>query len=377
MKRRVLFLADFRKATTGYGGIGNQVCTGLVNLGYDVKAIGIQYNGEEHWNNFSIIPCPTHEVAKDMIKNLFVLWRPEVIIHAADIPIQKKMLEVLTEERSAGLKYIAITALENPPLTRKWAIDLFPADHVFFISQVGVDSAKKVGLSNVSEIDIGIDTKVFYPMESKEVIKKNLGLDGTKNILCVAANQERKNFPAVFKAFKYLTEKVKEDLRLVLVTQVNTPFGWDLDELEEENGLQGRIIVFEKGMDITNLAILYNACDAFVLLSSGEGLGLPVLESFACKLPVVATRTGAIPELCGEEKRLWMVTPEYSWTNPFGNNRRDFADPKHAAGELYEVLYLGRTQEVVERAYKYVTEERNIEIAAKQVANKVEEILND
>lgn len=42
---------------------------------------------------------------------------------------------------------------------------------------------------------------------------------------------------------------------------------------------------------------LYASCDAWLSCPQVEGFGLPILEAFACRTPVIATRAGAAPEL--------------------------------------------------------------------------------
>ncbi|HEX8169368.1 MAG TPA: glycosyltransferase family 1 protein [Thermoanaerobaculia bacterium] len=48
------------------------------------------------------------------------------------------------------------------------------------------------------------------------------------------------------------------------------------------------------------LRALYRGARAFVYPSRYEGFGIPPLEAMACGAPVIATRTGAIPELAGD-----------------------------------------------------------------------------
>jgi glycosyltransferase involved in cell wall biosynthesis len=45
---------------------------------------------------------------------------------------------------------------------------------------------------------------------------------------------------------------------------------------------------------------IYAQCDAWIVASRSEGFGLPILESMACRTPVIATPTGAAPELVGK-----------------------------------------------------------------------------
>ena len=45
---------------------------------------------------------------------------------------------------------------------------------------------------------------------------------------------------------------------------------------------------------------IYAQCDAWLVPSRFEGFGLPILEAMACRTPVIATPTGAAPELVGQ-----------------------------------------------------------------------------
>ena len=64
-------------------------------------------------------------------------------------------------------------------------------------------------------------------------------------------------------------------------------------------GLEDRVS-FVGELDGPALAACYDAADVFVLTSRQETYGMAVAEALACGLPVVATKTGAIPDLLGD-----------------------------------------------------------------------------
>jgi glycosyltransferase involved in cell wall biosynthesis len=54
---------------------------------------------------------------------------------------------------------------------------------------------------------------------------------------------------------------------------------------------------------------LYASCDGWLWAGNGEGFGLPLLEAMACRTPVIATPSGAAPELLAEGGGV-LVKPE-------------------------------------------------------------------
>jgi glycosyltransferase involved in cell wall biosynthesis len=59
----------------------------------------------------------------------------------------------------------------------------------------------------------------------------------------------------------------------------------------------------------TQIKDIYAACDAWLFSSRTEGFGLPILEAMACRTPVIATPSGAAPELVGQGGGI-LVKPE-------------------------------------------------------------------
>jgi glycosyltransferase involved in cell wall biosynthesis len=50
-------------------------------------------------------------------------------------------------------------------------------------------------------------------------------------------------------------------------------------------------------MDDTELKNIYRVASAFVFPSLWEGFGIPLLEAMASRLPIVTSRTSALPEI--------------------------------------------------------------------------------
>jgi len=58
--------------------------------------------------------------------------------------------------------------------------------------------------------------------------------------------------------------------------------------------------VFTGAVEDSDLPIIYNIADAFVLPSLYEGFGLPVLEAMACGVPVITSKAGSLSEISGD-----------------------------------------------------------------------------
>jgi len=116
---------------------------------------------------------------------------------------------------------------------------------------------------------------------------------GNVMLLSVGVLQTRKNTLAALRALELLPPR----FQLVLV-------GGDghgseaVHEYIRRQGLSSRVRLLGH-VPARDLRALYQAADVFVFPSLEEGFGLPVLEAMANSLPVVASRTAALPEVGG------------------------------------------------------------------------------
>ena len=108
-------------------------------------------------------------------------------------------------------------------------------------------------------------------------------------VLHVGAIQKRKNIARLIDAFRALPQ----NWRLVLAGSV----GYGAEEML--SGVSDRVQVTGFLTD-RQLAELYQRASIFAFPSLDEGFGMPVLEAMAHGVPVIASKSSALPEVCGD-----------------------------------------------------------------------------
>ena len=254
-------------------------------------------------------------------------------------------------------------------------------DAIFFISELGKQEALKVGVSKAEHLIVGIDTESWHPAtpEEKSKLREGLGIpQDAFVVLTVADNQERKNLAASMESVSILKKEIQRPIKYILVTRENSNFGWRLRDLAITLDINQEYTPFERGLPQRDLWGLYAVADVYVQPSKAEGLGLPVMDAMCCKIPVVATDTGAMTELLSEKRG--HLIPGYQlgkkdWiTDVWGNSKRKFINIELLAGTLVGISDESFDTESTERAYEYVSK-RTWDIPINQVHTKIEELL--
>jgi glycosyltransferase involved in cell wall biosynthesis len=144
-------------------------------------------------------------------------------------------------------------------------------------------------------IPFGVDTNFFKPID----VYKD---DQIFQILSVGYLIERKGFKYLIEAFK-LIKKEHENVKLKIVG--SGPLEKQLKKLILDLNLENSIEIISNVSD-EELLEMYNSSDLFVLPSivdsegNTEGLGVVLLEAMACKLPVIGSRVGGIPDIIND-----------------------------------------------------------------------------
>lgn len=346
----VIYISDFDLVASGYMQLSIALCNGLAQRGKKIMALGLGYNGSEHNWPFSIIPVRSEAgmaLVKAMWQNLNALSQAgeidhiEAIVAALDIPYQARLVQIIKGQQEAlNRPYIGIFPVESGPLCMTWANILAPMQERLVISQFGLQQMTDAKVDGTF-LPLGIDISSWrrpQPGERK-ALRKALGFEeGQFVVLTVADNQERKNLWAGARTIADLAKT--HDAYWALVTRVNSPFGWRMDELAQSLGITERMMLFDRGLPFDRLWTLYAAADAFLLPSKAEGFGMPLIEAMACGVPVVATDCTACTEQIYDDYPANMVARgfpigiEYQHVDVWGNSVRSWADAASAANHL-------------------------------------------
>jgi glycosyltransferase involved in cell wall biosynthesis len=152
----------------------------------------------------------------------------------------------------------------------------------------------KVERSRVHVIPLGVDTRLFHPRPAPRVPGR---------IVAVAsADSPVKGIATLLRAVAKLATE-----RNTVLTVVGKPApGGPTERLVAELALGDRVR-FVTGMTDGELAEFIATAEIAVVPSLYEGFSLPAIEHMASGTPLVASRTGALPEVTGDAALL--VTP--------------------------------------------------------------------
>jgi glycosyltransferase involved in cell wall biosynthesis len=348
----IVVVSDFSAGGSGYQRIMTNLCNRLtVDYDMHILALGLDYKGEEHNYPFAIVPTGPLSNIPGMIKLLQDYKAPiEAIFVGLDIPLQRGLLRAM--DMPGPIPYIGLFPLEAPPLCQPWAIEMLRMDARLIMSEFGAAEFKRAGVA-AQFLPLGVDD-VWRPPgpDERSMIQKGLGMDeDTFMVLTVADNQERKNLSKAAEIISRLSINIEEylpngfvgkktEMRKVawyLVSRLQSPVGWELQDLAMRHGIMDRVSLFNRGMPDDKLWALYAAADAFLLTSKAEGLAIPAMEAMACRLPVAATNCTAIKEHLSNN-RGWLIPTEYEYCDPFGNESRYFIDAQAGAAILGGIM---------------------------------------
>jgi glycosyltransferase involved in cell wall biosynthesis len=159
-----------------------------------------------------------------------------------------------------------------------------------------------VPAERISVIPSAVDPRALAAPRERAAIRRELGVgDGEFCLLALAALERRKGIDVLLDALAEAGTPTR-----VLIAG-DGPCRAELEERSARLGLAARVRFLGRCED---KASLLSACDALVLPSRAEGLGVAALEAMACARPVVASRVGGLAWLVRDGETGLLVPPE-------------------------------------------------------------------
>ena len=161
------------------------------------------------------------------------------------------------------------------------------AETVTVVSQAAQKAMLRHGLKNKYHVIPNVvDTELFAPAVVKNKNSK-------KQILHVSGFTPCKNIGAIIKTVRKLAEK-RDDFELHIIG--DGPSRKGLETMAIEYKLKDRIIHFHGQKNAAAVADFMRRADFLLIFSNYENSPCIIAEAFATGIPVIATRTGGIPE---------------------------------------------------------------------------------
>lgn len=304
---KVLWLSNSASAPTGYGNQTKLFTPLILKAGYDITCFsfyGIEGGIIRNQEGITELPRHLDQYGNDIIVADMKFSRSELLVTLID-PF------VLDGDNLQQVNWCAWVPVDCTPISDENDKALKGAHWVWSMSKFGHEQLTQAGYKPLY-VPHGVDSQAFKPVDrnaAREKLGNHLETDLTDKFLVVtvAANKgtpSRKNFWGMFMAFAEFAKTHPDALFYVHTDPMPSRYGDHLHKFVARFGLEGKVI-FPNAYHLARnlyqeeyLNDVYNAADVFMLLSMGEGFGIPIVEAQMAGCPVIVSDGSACAELC-------------------------------------------------------------------------------
>ena len=248
-----------------------------------------------------------------------------------------------------------------------WKMALKKTHHLTVLSHFLKDRAERFGYEGkVSIIPNGVNVESFelkaWSLEERHKMRKEMGMEENDVALVTSSRLVKKNGVGdVIDALKFLPDNVK------FVILGSGSLEEELKQKALSSKLQARTC-FLGFVSHDNLPKYLKSCDIFIRPSLSEGFGISFVEAMACRIPVIATPVGGIPDFLVDPAKLLQSGREVQ-TGYFCKPE----NPESIAETVKRVLNDPNRNQVVENAYKMVKGKYSWDL----IARRMKEVFNN
>ena len=268
-----------------------------------------------HWDQNHKFLNPKNRLSRLYFHVYYFVWKQiilpfKILKHKPDVLICPDYVAPLWRLKTLKLSVIHDTLFWDYPknynsLWRKYYTKLISLGLRGNSSVITTSEYVKSNLERSFSIQ-NFSIKVIYQsfLKSKihdDSILKTLNLENSDFLLHVGSFDKRKDLITLVKAFKLLKDDKKNNhLKLVLAGQKilngNTEVLNELEKYILTNSLS-KSVLMTGYLSSQEISSLYKKALIYVFPSFEEGFGIPILEAFSMKTPVVTSNAGAMVEV--------------------------------------------------------------------------------
>ena len=308
---------------TGFSRMNRMFAFGLSNRGVRVK-VDLQKSPVD-------INQSTIDVLDSMSNNTIAEDAPKIF--GATIPLLSA---------HAGKK-VLYTMIENSQTLHK---DYMEKLNLFNEIWVPTEHGKKLFIDNgvcppVYVMPLGVDPERYNDMVPPLNIHQKMN---PFVFLSVFKWNYRKGWDILLRS--YLEEFVSEDpvtLLIVSRTDVNHDRKKIVDDVKSvidtiNNPQLPHIVLYDKPVHERDMPGVYALASAFVLISRGEGMGLPYLEAASCGLPVIASNCSGQSDFLKKDNSFLVDPEEYVKADVNGTMSRMAKHCRFYEGQMFPLF---------------------------------------
>ena len=211
-----------------------------------------------------------------------------------------------------SFKWIPYLTVEHD-VEDSWRQLMTYADAVVTPSEFGAKAMSEVYPKDVEVVPYGTEESfVRYNDRRRRTLRRARGCSGKVRFITVAQNTWRKNLPALIQAVSIVSHR-DPGRKMQFYVHTNVDAGddetylYDLKELVRRFNVsdwfvfpdEERVVSVMEAPGDDLMVDEYNCADFFILPSTFEGYGLPLVEAMACGVVPIAHSSSTIPEHLG------------------------------------------------------------------------------
>lgn len=376
-KLRLVYYGDAPPCATGFATVSKNVLMGLHQTNkFDIRVLGINYWGDPHEYPFPIWPVGTNPdrdpYGRKKVVNMIASWDFDVLFFLQDSFILLFIPELLNHLKNQGKKFVSLSyfPIDGTP-KEEWVKAVTAVDVPVTYTQYGYDQCSAVVPECADKLRViphGVNPEHFHPLPEQHVQSfrhQYFGPQAERYIyMNLNRNQQRKDIPRTMLAFR---ELLQEDPEMTLYLHMAMrDQGWNLVEVCKSMGLDPTSdVIFphgfgpNQGFPIQSVNMLYNAVDAVISSTVGEGWGLSWIEAMATKTPVIMPNNTAMTEHITNEHGYLIDSGEDLTHHIVIPNDNEVLRPMVDVEHMIELMRHVKenpdeAHEKAENAYKYV-----------------------